>query len=369
MAQTETPTASTPNLPAGPTVGVEPEVLEEPKRRNPLILIVLALVLLAGGYYGWNRYQFAKAHEDTDDAQVEGDVYPILPRVGAPVLEVKVLDNQRVNKGDVLVLLDPADYQQRVNAAQAALAAARAQVTAASAAVATAQANVSTAQATIGVSDANRAKLEKDLKRSTFLRKEDIIPQSEYDAVQANLKSTSASRATAATQVQVARQQVAAARQQVAVAEAVVKQRQADLDNANLQLSYTAIKAPEAGIVSRKSVQPGQVVAPGQQLMGLVGSDKTWVIANFKETQLTDMRENQPVKIEVDAYPKVEFTGHIQSMSAATGARFALLPPDNASGNFVKVTQRVPVKIVLDNPDPQHPLRAGMSVTATVKVK
>jgi membrane fusion protein (multidrug efflux system) len=116
-------------------------------------------------------------------------------------------------------------------------------------------------------------------------------------------------------------------------------------------------------------VQPGQVVAPGQQLMGLVGSDKTWVIANFKETQLTDMRENQPVKIEVDAYPKVEFTGHIQSMSAATGARFALLPPDNASGNFVKVTQRVPVKIVLDNPDPQHPLRAGMSVTATVKVK
>ncbi|MCB2378667.1 HlyD family secretion protein [Hymenobacter sp. BT635] len=348
----------------------EPEVEEQESRsKRPIMFIILALVLLVGGYFGYQRYQFGQTHEETDDAQVEGDVYPILPRVGGPVLEVKVQDNQPVKKGDVLIVLDAADYQQRINAAEAALAAAQANVVAARAGVSTASATVGSATATIGVSDATRAKLEKDLKRSAFLRKEDIIPQSEYDAVQANLKSTSAQRATAQQQVQVARQQVVAAQQQVAVAQAVVKQRQADLDNAKLQLSYTTITAPGNGIVSKKNVQPGQVVSPGQQLMGLVASEQTWVIANFKETQLGNMKVNQPVTVEVDAYPDQEFEGHIESLSAATGARFALLPPDNASGNFVKVTQRVPVKIVLDKVDPQHPLRAGMSVTATVKVK
>ncbi|WP_226163041.1 HlyD family secretion protein [Hymenobacter terricola] len=352
-----------------PNAAAEAEPLEEPKKRNPLVLIILAIVLLAGGYYGFTRYQYGKAHESTDDAQVEGDVYPILPRVGGPVVDVKVVDNQTVKKGEVLVTIDPADYQQRVNAAEAALFAAQAQVTAARAGVSTAQANVRTAQTGIGVSEANQERLQKDLKRSTFLRQQDIIPQSEYDAVQANLKSTAAQRATATDQVSVARQQVAAAQQQIAVAQAVVKQRQADLDNAKLQLSYTTLVAPGDGIVSKKNVQPGQVVGPGQQLMGLVSSNKTWVIANFKETQLEDMKVNQPVKLEVDAYPHEEFQGHIESLSAATGARFALLPPDNASGNFVKVTQRVPVKIVLDHEDPQHPLRAGMSVNAVVQVK
>ncbi|GAB3574400.1 HlyD family secretion protein [Hymenobacter daeguensis] len=369
MAQTETSPAVQ-NAPAPyPNAAAEGTApVEEPKKRNPLVLIILALVLLAGGYYGFTRYQFAQAHESTDDAQVEGDIYPVLPRVGGPVLEVKVDDNVPVKKGDVLVTIDPADYQQRVNAAEAALAAAQAQVTAARAGVATAQANVRTAQTGIGVSQANQERLQKDLKRSTFLRQQDIIPQSEYDAVQANLKSTAAQRATATDQVSVARQQVAAAQQQIAVAQAVVKQRQADLDNARLQLSYTIVTAPQDGIISKKNVQPGQVVAPGQQLFGIVGSARTWVVANFKETQLEDMKVGQKVKLDVDAYPHEEFEGHIESLSAATGARFALLPPDNASGNFVKVTQRVPVKIVLDKQDPEHPLRAGMSVDVQVAV-
>ena len=370
MAQTQTaPDAQNAPAPYPHAASTEAAPLEKPKKRNPLVLLVLAVVLLAGGYYGWTRYQFAKAHESTDDAQVEGDVYPVLPRVGGPVLRVQVDENQTVKKGDVLVTLDPADYQQRVNAAEAALFAAQAQVAAARAGVATAQANVRTAQTGIGVSQANQERLQKDLKRSTFLREQDIIPQSEYDAVQANLKATAAQRATATDQVSGARQQVAAAAQQIAVAQAVVKQRQADLDNARLQLSYTTIVAPENGIVSRKNVQPGQVVQPGQQLLGLVGSARTWVVANFKETQLEDMKVGQPVKLEVDAYPKEAFQGHIESLSAATGARFALLPPDNASGNFVKVTQRVPVRIALDKTDPQHPLRAGMSVNAVVQVK
>jgi membrane fusion protein (multidrug efflux system) len=366
---------------APPTAVAEP--LEEPKKRNPLVLIVVLLVLLAGGYYGFTRYQFAKAHESTDDASVEGDVYPIIPRVGGPVTKVYVDDNQVVKKGDTLVTIDQADYVQRVNAMQAALVAAQAQVVAAQAGVGTAQAgvgtaqaNVRTAQTTIGVSAATRARLQQDLARSTKLRNQDIIPQSDYDAVAANLKSTTAQQSTAQDQVSVARNQVAAAqqqvaqaKQQVAVAQAVVKQRQSDLDNAKLQLSYTTLVAPANGVVSKKSVQPGQVVGPGQQLIGLVSSGQTWVIANFKETQLEDMHVGQKAKLEVDAYPNEEFEGHIESLSAATGARFALLPPDNASGNFVKVTQRVPVKIVLDKEDAQHPLRAGMSVNAIIAVK
>jgi membrane fusion protein (multidrug efflux system) len=219
------------------------------------------------------------------------------------------------------------------------------------------------------VSAANRARLQQDLARSTKLRNQDIIPQSEYDAVAANLKSTSAQQSTAQDQVSVARNQVTAAQQQVAVARAVVKQRQTDLNNAKLQLSYTTIVAPANGIVSRKSVQPGQVVSPGQQLIGLVSSARTWVVANFKETQLENMKVGQPVKLEIDAYPNEEFDGHIESLSAATGARFALLPPDNSTGNFVKVTQRIPVKIVLNKEDPEHPLRTGMSVNAIVTVK
>ena len=350
-----------------PTAVAEP--LEPEKKRNPLVIFVLAIVLLVGGYFGWTRLQFAKAHESTDDAQVEGDVYPILPRVSGPVVKVFVQDNQTVKKGDTLVTIDKSDYQQRVNAAQAALLAAQAQVTAARAGVGTAQAQVNTAQTNIGMSDANRSKLQKDLKRSVFLRKADIIPQSDYDAVQANLQSTTAMRSTAEDQVKVARQQVIVAQQQIAVAQAVVKQRQSELDNTKLQLSYTALLAPGNGIVSKKGVQPGQVVSPGQQLMGLVSSNKTWVIANFKETQLEYMKVGQPVKIEVDAYSNEDFEGHIESLSAATGARFALLPPDNASGNFVKVTQRVPVKIVFNHEDLQHPLRAGMSVNAIVAVK
>ncbi|WP_139924872.1 HlyD family secretion protein [Hymenobacter sp. DG01] len=365
-----TPVQHDPAVAPTSSAAYEPATEEQEGRsKRPIVLLILALVLLVGGYFGYQRYQFGQTHEETDDAQVEGDVYPILPRVTGPVLEVKVQDNQQVKKGDVLVTVDPADYQQRVNAAEAALAAAQANVVAARAAVGTASANVSTARTTIGVSEANQSRLQKDLKRSEFLRKEDIIPQSEYDAVQANLKSTSAQRATAQQQVRVAQQQVEAARQQVAVAEAVVKQRQADLDNARLQLSYTTITAPGNGIVSRKNVQPGQVVSPNQQLMGLVASGNTWIIANFKETQLENMKVGQPVSVEVDAYPNEEFAGHIESLSAATGARFALLPPDNASGNFVKVTQRIPVKIVLDKIDPEHPLRAGMSVVATVKTK
>jgi membrane fusion protein, multidrug efflux system len=356
-----------------PTAETPPETVavasEPPKRRSLVPLLILAVVLLGGGFFGFRAWTFARAHETTDNAQIEGDVFPLIPRINGQVIAVLPKENDLVKTGDTLVRLDPRDFAMRVAVARTALVSAQANVQAARAAVATSQANVSTAQSSVGVSSALREKLERDLQRNDYLLKQEVITKAEYDAAQANLRSTTAQRTTAENQVGAARTAVSAAQQQIVVAEAVVKQRQADLDNALLQLSYTALTAPGDGYVSKKSVEPGQVVQPGQNLLAIVGTGRIWVTANFKETQMTEMKVGQPVALEVDAYPDLKFSGKVESISAATGAKFALLPPDNASGNFVKVVQRIPVRIGLDNPDPQHPLRAGMSVKAVVQFK
>jgi membrane fusion protein, multidrug efflux system len=361
----DAPVAPTP----APALPAEPIEAEASKKRNPIPLLILAVILLVGGFFGWRTWSFAQNHESTDNAQIEGDVFPVLPRISGQVTEVLVKENQLVKRGDTLVKIDPRDLEVRVAVARTALAAAQASVGAASAGVSAAQANVGTAQSTVGVSSALRDKLERDLKRNDYLLKEEVITRSEYDAAQANLRSTTAQRATAENQVAAARAQVSTTQQQVAVANAVVKQRQADLDNALLQLSYTTLTASGDGYISKKNVEPGQVVQPGQNLFAIVSTGDVWVTANFKETQMTDMKVGQPVEVEVDSYPGVKFSGKVESISAATGARFALLPPDNASGNFVKVVQRIPVRVALDKPDPQHPLRAGMSVKAVVQTK
>lgn len=361
------PTATISPAPAVNAADNTPE--PEEKRRSPIPLIILAIILLTGGFFGWRAWSFAQNHETTDNAQIEGDIYPVLPRVSGQVTEVLVKENQRVKRGDTLIKIDPRDLLVRVAAARTALFAAQASVEAARAGVGSAQAQVGTAQSNVGVSAALREKLERDLKRNDYLLKEEVITRAEYDAAQANLRSTTAQRATAEHQVSAARATVSTAQQQVAVAQAMVKQRQADLDNALLQLSYTALVAPGDGFISKKNVEPGQFVQPGQNLLAIVGEGAVWVTANFKETQMTDMKVGQPVEVDVDAYPNVKFPGHVESISAATGARFALLPPDNASGNFVKVVQRIPVRVALDQHDPQHPLRAGMSVRAVVTTK
>ncbi len=377
MASTA-PDRLAPDAPVAPTPApphpAEPPVMttteaEAPKKRSFVPLLILAVILLVGGFFGWRAWSFAQNHETTDNAQIEGDVYPVLPRISGQVTDVLVKENQLVKRGDTLIRIDPRDLEVRVSVARTALAAAQAGVGAARAGVSAAQANVGTAQSTVGVSSALRDKLQRDLQRNDYLLKEEVITRAEYDAAQANLRSTTAQRATAENQVSAARAQVGSTQQQVAVAEAVVKQRQADLENALLQLSYTALTASGDGYISKKNVEPGQVVQPGQNLLAIVSTGEVWVTANFKETQMTEMKVGQPVEVEVDSYPDVKFTGKVESISAATGARFALLPPDNASGNFVKVVQRIPVRVVLDKPDPQHPLRAGMSVKAVVQTK
>ncbi|MCE1273297.1 MAG: HlyD family secretion protein [Chlorobiales bacterium] len=303
-------------------------------------MVIFGILAVIGLVWGGIKVFRSFSYVETDNAQIEGDIYPVIPRVPGKVVEVTVRDNQRVAKGDVLIRIDPSDYQIRRDMAEAALMSAKAAVSA--------------ARASITAASASATKLEADLRRSRNLQQKDVISKSELDAAQAGATASVAQRAAAGDQYEASLAQV--------------KLKEAELKNAELQLSWAEITAPAAGRISKKNVQPGQYVAPGQQLIAIVGSSDLWVVANFKETQLEHMRPGQPVIITVDAFPGKEFKGHVESISAGTGAKFTLLPPDNASGNFVKVTQRVPVKIVFDQ-KPDAPLAAGMNVIAEVKVK
>ncbi|AAM71353.1 MAG TPA: HlyD family secretion protein [Chlorobaculum sp.] len=303
-------------------------------------LVIFGILLAIGLVWGGMKLIRSLSYEETDDAQIAGNIYPVIPRVPGKVVEVLANDNQMVKKGDVLIRLDPSDYQIKRDMAEAQLLKARAAV--------------SGAKADIIAAAAAQIKLAADLRRSQNLQKQDVISRAELDAATAGATAASAQHAAAGDNYKAALAQA--------------KLAEAELKNAELQLSWTTITAPADGKVSKKNVQPGQYVTPGQQLIAIVGSGDLWVVANFKETQLEHMRPGQKVIIKVDAFPGKELKGHIDSISAGTGAEFALLPPDNASGNFVKVTQRVPVKIVFDEKT-DLPLAAGMNVIAEVKVK
>ena len=309
---------------------------------NPLRMIIAGALLAVALIWGGSRLYHSFIYVETDNAQIEGDIYPVISRIPGKVMEVTATDNLLVRKGDTLITLETPDYRIKRDMAEAALQNARASVLAAAA-------NSAAASAT-------ERKLGADLRRSSSLRLQDVISQAEFDAVRAGAEASAAQHSAAAGQ------QSAAASQ--------VRLKEAELRNAELQLSYTIITAPASGHISKKNVQPGQYVSSGQQLIALVGSSELWVTANFKETQLEKIRAGLPVIIKVDAYPDKEFKGRVESISSGTGAKFSLLPPDNASGNFIKVAQRVPVKIVFtENPDRDHKLAAGMNVVVEVKVK
>jgi membrane fusion protein (multidrug efflux system) len=312
------------------------------KASNPVRIIIVGIVLAFGLIWGGSRLYHSYLYVETDNAQIEGDVFPVISRIPGKVSEVLARDNQEVKKGDPLVRLDAADYEVRRDIAAATLQ--------------NAKASVSAAEASANAAAATERKLNADLQRNNKLKQQDVISQAEFDAVRAGADASQAQYAEAA-----GKQSAAAAQ---------VKMREAELRNAELQLSYTTITAPAAGHIAKKSVQPGQYVAPGQQLIAIVGSSELTITANFKETQLDKITPGLPVIIHVDAYPDTEFKGKIDSISSGTGAKFSLLPPDNASGNFIKVAQRVPVKIVFtDTPDKVQKLAAGMNVVVEVRVR
>jgi membrane fusion protein (multidrug efflux system) len=368
----------------------EPAAAPAPKRggaRKIVILSILGILVLVGALWGFRTIVFYEHHATTDDAQLDGNINPVLSRVSGYVQEVLVSDNQPVKPGDVLVKIDTADLQAKVDQEQASLLNAQAAVSVAEAAVASArstavgaQAKVSSNQADVTAAHSRAQQAAADVARYKQLLGKEEISQQQYDAAvtaaEAARANTDAARATTESSratAQASSSQIEAATRQVAAARAQVAQHQAALEAARLQLSYAVIKAPVAGFISKKNVEVGQFVQAGQPLLAIVQQGNVqndlWVSANFKETQLARMRPGQTAEIEVDAYSGTTFHGRVESLAAATGARFSLLPPDNATGNFTKVVQRVPVKIVFtDPPDPKRPLRVGMNVNVTVNL-
>jgi membrane fusion protein (multidrug efflux system) len=380
-----------------------------------VIVVLVVLVLVAAGL--WWRSTFT---EDTDDAQINGHLIQISARIAGQVVKVDVEENQVVKAGDTIAELDPRDFQVAVENAKAALAsaeanaaaaqvavpittintgsnlsAAGADVTGAQASVSQAQQQLQAAQARVAQAQANDVKAQADLARYKPLVEKDVISKQQFDAAvaaadaaKAALADAQASQQAASDGVRVARerekqsvaqlkyaqtgpQQVAAQNARARQAQAQVQQAKAQLDQAQLNLSYTRIVAPVAGIITRKSVEINQNVSVGQNLLTLVSLEDLWITANFKETQLRHMVAGQPVTIHVDATGK-DYKGRVTQIGGATGSVLSLFPPENATGNYVKVVQRVPVRIDftdLKDEDSTHLLRPGLSVEPTVRVK
>lgn len=384
-----------------------------PKARRGLLLALA--VVVAGIVIAW---LVTRGRVSTDDAQIDGHILPVAARVGGTVLAVEVEENRQVEAGTVLVRLDPTDFEVALRqaeadraAAEAAVAAARsgvpitsassggrlesaeAEVRHAEASIAAAEAQLAAARARAREAEANAERARRDRERLEQLVAKDEVSRQQYDAAVAAAIAADATADAARAAVRQAEeaqhqardraaqaqaglrsartapQQVEVTKSQLALAEARLEQADAAVEQARLALDYTTVTAAINGVVSKRSVEPGQVVRAGQPLFALVDLDDLWVTANFKETKLRHVEPGQPARIKVDAYGET-LDGHVDSIGAATGAKFSLLPPENASGNYVKVVQRVPVKIVFEpGQDPERRLRPGLSVVPTVDTR
>jgi membrane fusion protein (multidrug efflux system) len=395
-----------------------PETPEKKSRRKFIVIAVVILLVIGGALFYWH----STFSEDTDDAQVDGDLYEVSSRVNGQVIAVYVKDNQQVEAGQPIAEIDPKDYQVAFDQAQANLASAEADyqqahvnvpitsvssttqiststsdVTASAASVAQAQKQVEAAEARVVQAKANALKAQLDVERYTPLVQKDVISKQQYDQAVATANATTAAVLEAQADVIAAQEAVRQAQQKVAQAKymavqsqkngpeqvraqearaeammAAVKQAQAKLEQARLNLQYCKIVSPTAGIISKKNVDVGANVSIGQDLLTVVPLTNLWVTANFKETQLQKMHPGEEVKIEVDALGGRKFSGKVTQIGGATGSRLSLFPPENATGNYVKVVQRIPVRIDFTNLQQEngdYALRPGFSVTPIVTVK
>ncbi len=344
-------------------------------RKRKLAPIILGVIALAGAAFGVQHYLFSLHHVETDDAQVDGHITPVLARVGGYAAEVRVDDNQAVKAGDALVVLDDRDLRARLAQADAELAALVAtvggdgRVGQAQAQLSAAQAAAAAADATVAQARANAEKAQSDLERFRALVAKNIVSGQQMDAANAAAIAAQAQLLAAQRNADAAHQQVVSAGAGLTAADARVAAARAARDQVALQLSYTRIVAPQTGVVAKRSVEVGQLVNPGQALMTVVPMASVWVTANLKETEVRGVQPGDDVEFTVDAYPGHTFRGTVASISPATGARFSLLPPDNATGNFTKVVQRIPVRITVMAQDPARPLRPGMSADVTITTK
>ncbi|MEZ5037342.1 MAG: HlyD family secretion protein [Chitinophagales bacterium] len=355
------------------------------KKKSILFPIILGIVILAGGFFGYKEYVHGQSHEKTDNAQVMSNMTPIISRVSGYINEVKVTDNQFVHKGDTLLILDNRDQKMLLAQTEAAFITAQNNISVAKLSANAASKNINTSNTAVHIADAqidlakvNVWKTTQDFNRYANLIKDHSITQQQYEqavaakeAAEKQLKVLMDQKNQVKQQIDVVVSQTQTANQQISTADAMLKQRMVDVENAKLNLSYTVITAPEDGFVSKVPVQNGQLIQAGMQLFSLIKDNDVWIVANFKETQIPKMLEGQKVEIEIDAFPKQKFEGIVSSFSPGTGSSFSVLPPDNASGNFVKVVQRVPVRIDFKNLDNAiaKKMRVGLNATVEVMLK
>lgn len=358
----------------------------EKKKTNTKFIIILTILILGGGTYGISKYLHSLAHEETDDAQIEKKMNPIIPRVPGYISKVYVKDNDFVKKGDTLFTIDQRDYELKIDEANAALLgaegqfeAAKADIGSANASISVSDANVKSASGSIESAKIRLRQITSDYNRYSNLYKTHTITKQQYEqALSAKEEAESQVRIleqqqkASAYQKSVIQSKSKVSDKQTEVAAANIRRAKTLLDAAKLNLTYTVVTAAIDGQVSKVDIQPGQLVQAGQSLFYIINNNEAWVVANFKETQLNKMIVGQKVSLKVDAYPDYEFKGIVTSFSPATGSRFSLLPPDNATGNFVKTIQRLPVKISLDpsnDPEKVELLRPGMNVDVDVHLK
>lgn len=357
--------------------------MEQKKQTNKKFALIIGSFILIGLIYGTYKIIHSLGHEETDDAQIEMNMSPIIPHVGGYIDKVFVADNEFVKKGDTLFVINDQDYVVQLEQAKAGLVAAESQLVVAQVSVGSYRANVQTsiAQVSSAQGSIENAKItlwraENDFKRYENLYKNHSITTQQYEealaakqAAEQNLDILNSQQKASASRRKAASSQSEISVKQIEVAKAKVQSAQAQLDAALLNMGYTVVIAPIDGQLSKVDLQVGQFVQAGQSLFYLVDTKTRWVVANFKETQLEKMEIGQSVNIKVDAYPDETFQGKVTAFSPATGAKFSLLPPDNASGNFVKTIQRLPVKIDFagnDDPTALKKLRSGMNAIVDV---
>ncbi len=346
------------------------EAAIETKKKSKIVPIILVVLLVIGAVFGVKEYLYYSVHVDTDDAQIDGDISPVVARVGGYVNEIKFEENTKVTEGQSLVTLDDRDFKVKLEQAMAGQKGASAGVGVSQSEIIATSANTSTAKANIESAKVRLWQAQKDFDRYANLVKDGSITQQQFDQAKATRDVAQATYRSAQDQYTAALKQVGTTQSQLAVSSNTVSLHQSDVDFAKLQLSYTDIKAPATGIVSKKNVQKGQLVQAGQSLFSIVNENSLYVTANFKETQLEEIHAGLKVNVEVDAFPDQEIEGTVYNFSPITGAKGSLLPPDNATGNFVKVVQRVPVKIKLKaSKEMLEKLRPGMSVKVSVITK
>jgi membrane fusion protein (multidrug efflux system) len=334
-------------------------------KKRVVVPTITAIILVLLGIFAAVRSTF---YQSTDDAFVEGRLVSIAPRVSAPVIKLLVDDNQQVKAGDLLVELDPNDFIQALNQAEAKLAEAKANLNIAEKKVDESSAVVSKSLEEISSAQSKLQFAQRDYSRYEELYKDGIVSKQDYEKSKTSLDVAFADNNSAEETSRASKHALESNKAKTESNQALIKRLEAEVEQAKLNLKYTKIYAPQDGMVSARSVEKGNYVSIGQPLMNIV-PEEVWVIANFKEIQLTRMKPNQPVKIKIDTYPNKRFLGHVDSIQRSTGAKSSLFPPENAVGSYVKIVQRVPVKIVFDEDISNYNIVPGMSVVPRVKIK